>query len=57
MYYDDKKVATEMVKLDIRETSVRVRYLNKGYFKGMNKIKAKSQTLKREEITDMRWEI
>ena len=53
-YYDKKRVATEMVKLDIRGTT-KVRNLNKNYFKGMNKVKAKTQLLKKEEQIDMRW--
>ncbi|MBR9680796.1 MAG: DUF432 domain-containing protein [Candidatus Altiarchaeota archaeon] len=56
IYYDKKRVATEMVKLDIRDAVSKVRYLNKAHFKGMTKITASKQTLKREEITDMRWD-
>ena len=54
IYYRKKQVATEMVKLDIREVP-RVRYLNKSYFKGMDKRKAQRQILKKEDIVEMRW--
>lgn len=54
IYYKKKQVAVEMVKLDIRELP-RVRYLNKSYFKGMEKKKAKRQILKKEDIVEMKW--
>lgn len=54
IYYKKKQAATEMVKLDIREVP-RVRYLNKNYFKGMEKRRAKRQILKKEDIVEMKW--
>ncbi len=54
MYYDGKKAATEMVKLDLREVP-RVRYVNKAYFKGLKKVEAKKQLLRKEEVEQMEW--
>lgn len=56
IYYRRNRAATEMVKLDIMEVP-RVRYLNKNYFKGMEKRKAQRQILKKEDIVEMRWGI
>ena len=55
-YYDKTRVATEMIKLDIKG-SIKVRNMNKSCFKGMTKVKAKTQLLKKEESIDMRWGI
>ncbi len=61
-YYGEKKsnkvekVSTEMIKLDIKG-SIKVRNMNKCFFKGMTKVKAKTQLLKKEESIDMRWGI
>ncbi|MBR9689328.1 MAG: DUF432 domain-containing protein [Candidatus Altiarchaeota archaeon] len=54
VYYKDNLVATEMVKLDLHGIP-RVRYMNRNYFKGMTKIKAKKQVLKKEEVSKMEW--
>jgi hypothetical protein len=54
VYYDDKRVATEMVKLDVRKlASPRVRYMNRSHFKGMKRVTAKGQVLKKEETIEM----
>ena len=56
IYYGKKEVATEMVKLDIRKVaSPRVRYLNKSYFKGLTRVRAKGQIFKKEETIEMGW--
>ena len=54
VYYDGKRVTTEMVKLDLRKiASPRVRYLNRSHFKGMTRVRAKGQALKKEETIEM----
>ncbi|TRO61936.1 DUF432 domain-containing protein [Candidatus Bathyarchaeota archaeon] len=56
IYYDNKRVATEMVKLDLRKVvAPRVRYLNRSHFKDMTRVRARGQVLKKEETIEMGW--
>ena len=55
LYYKGALALTEMMKLDIRDGTLLVRYLNKSFIPNMHKVKAKRMLLKKEEAVEMRW--
>jgi len=55
IYYRGRLALTEMVKLDIMEDLLRVRYMNRSYIGGMKKVKAGRMLLRKEEEIEMRW--
>ena len=55
IYYSGRLALTEMVKLDIMEDLLRVRYMNRSYIGGMKKVKAGRMLLRKEEEIEMRW--